>query len=90
MTKWSKSSALPVFESRERVNKMNIENFAVLVRHEGVTKQILMTAGEQQLFSRIVLGTLADTHGKVAAATIESIELPANEKAFPTTKGEGE
>ncbi|WP_261374740.1 hypothetical protein [Yersinia intermedia] len=40
---------------------MNIENFAVLVRHEGVTKQILMTAGEQQLFSRIVLGTLAKT-----------------------------
>ncbi len=67
---------------------MDIENFAVLVRHEGATKQIVMTAEEQRLFSRIVLGTLADTHGKVAAATIESIELPANKKAFPITKGD--
>ncbi|WP_024530248.1 hypothetical protein [Serratia fonticola] len=62
---------------------MNIENFAVLIRVNGVTKQVVMTVQEQQLFSRIVLGTLGETNGKVSTVALNNIELPVNLKAFP-------
>lgn len=65
---------------------MKIENFAVLVRHEGVTKQVIMSADEQKMFSRIVLGTLADVNGKVVAVPIPSVELPPNYKVFPASE----
>lgn len=65
---------------------MHIENFAVLVRHEGVTKQIVMSVDEQRMFSRIVLGALADVNGKVVAVPIPSVELPPNHKAFPASE----
>lgn len=62
---------------------MNIENFAVLIRVNGVTKQVVMTVQEQQLFSRIVLGTLGETNGKVSTVALNNIDLPVNLKAFP-------
>ncbi|HBE9089604.1 TPA: hypothetical protein KNG84_001626 [Serratia fonticola] len=62
---------------------MNIENFAVLIRVNGVTKQVVMTVQEQQLFSRIVLGTLGETNGNVSTVSLNNIELPVNLKAFP-------
>ncbi|WP_447886783.1 hypothetical protein [Serratia fonticola] len=62
---------------------MNIENFAVLIRVNGVTKQVVMTVQEQQLFSRIVLGTLGETNGKVSTVALKNIEIPVNLEAFP-------
>jgi len=62
---------------------MKIENFAILVRAEGVTGQVVLTAAEQRLFSRLVIGTVADINGTAKIVPIESIELPANPKVFP-------
>ena len=62
---------------------MKIENFALLVRAEGVTGQVVLTAAEQRLFSRLIIGAIADVNGSAKIIPIESIELPANSKVFP-------
>lgn len=62
---------------------MKLENFAVLVRVDGVTGQIHLTHEEQRLFSRIVIGTLGDTHGRAAFVPISTVDLPPDFKAFP-------
>lgn len=62
---------------------MKIENFAILVRAEGVTGQVVLTAAEQRLFSRLIIGAIADVNGSAKIIPIESIELPANSKVFP-------
>lgn len=62
---------------------MKIENFAILVRAEGVTGQVVLTAAEQRLFSRLVFGAIADVNGTAKIIPIESIELPANPEVFP-------
>lgn len=61
---------------------MKIENFAILVRAEGVTGQVVLTADEQRLFSRLVIGAIADVNGSAKIIPIESIELPANPEVF--------
>ncbi len=62
---------------------MKIENFAILVRAEGVTGQVVMTTAEQRLFCKLVIGALADANGTDKIIPIDSIELPANPKVFP-------
>ncbi|MBB6116054.1 hypothetical protein F4826_002978 [Rahnella inusitata] len=62
---------------------MKIENFAILVRAEGVTGQVVLTAAEQRLFSRLIIGAIADVNVSAKIIPIESIELPANSKVFP-------
>lgn len=62
---------------------MKIENFAILVRADGITGQVVPTAAEQRHFSRLVIGTIADVNGTAKIIPIESIELPANPDVFP-------
>ena len=62
---------------------MKIENFAILVRAEGVTGQVVLTAAEQRLFSSLIIGSLSDANGPAQIIPIDSIELPPNPKVFP-------
>lgn len=62
---------------------MKVENFAILVRADGITGQVVMTTAEQRLFSKLVIGALADANGTAKIIPIDSIELPANPKVFP-------
>lgn len=62
---------------------MKIENFTILVRAEGVTGQVVLTAAEQRLFSIMVIGSLTDAKGTAKIVPVDSIELPANPKVFP-------
>lgn len=61
---------------------MNVENFAILVRSNGKTGQLKLTAEEQRMFSKLILGALTDTYGKAQLIETPSIDLPANPKVF--------
>jgi len=62
---------------------MKLENFAILIRTDGVTGQLVLTAAEQRLFSQIVIGALTDTYGQAGFVTTPTIYLPPDLKAFP-------
>lgn len=57
---------------------MGIENFAVLIRKEGVTGQVLLTADQKAIISRIMLRTIQEFEGRVRIVPIAGIELPAD------------
>lgn len=67
---------------------MNVENFAILIRSNGKTGQLKLTAGEQRMFSQLVLGTLTDTYGKAQIIETPSIDLPANTLVFKESNHE--
>lgn len=62
---------------------MKLENFAIIARVEGVTGQFVLTADEHHLFSKLIIGSLADAHGQAKFIPIDSVELPPNPKVFP-------
>ena len=59
---------------------MGIENFAVLVRKDGVTGQVLLTDEQKAMFSRIVLGTIMEFSQSVRVIPLSGVELPADPK----------
>lgn len=61
---------------------MKLENFAILVRVNGITGQLILSESEQLLFSKLVIGTVNDTNGPASFVRVENIELPANPNVF--------
>lgn len=67
---------------------MNIENFAVLIRNEGVTGQVLLTAEQKAMISRIVLGTIQEFEGRVRIVPLSGIELPVDKNMMKGDENE--
>ena len=66
--------------------KGSIENFAIIVRVNGGTKQVLLTKSQKQLFAKLTLGALSE-EGKLNCAPIDDmISLPPDPEAFSSSE----
>lgn len=62
---------------------MKIENFTILVRAEGVTSQVVLTAAQQRLFSKQVIGSMIRCEGYRQNSSSRLHRITGQPESFP-------